>query len=69
MPKSMNVRVTPNLDDGVCKISAVLHSLLGLFLNLQLICEPGTNGPRREKTCLRGFRQGEFQTSLLGYRD
>ena len=39
----MNVRVTPNLDDGVCKISAVLHSLLGLFLNLQLICEPGTN--------------------------
>ena len=22
-------------------------------------------GPRREKTCLRGFRQGEVQTSLL----
>ena len=26
-------------------------------------------GPRREKTCLRGFRQNEFQTSLLSYRD
>ena len=24
---------------------------------------------RREKTCLRGFRQSEFQTSLLSYRD
>ena len=26
-------------------------------------------GPRREKTCLWGFRQSEFQTSLLSYRD
>ena len=26
-------------------------------------------GPRREKTCLRGFRQSEFQTSLTNYRD
>ena len=26
-------------------------------------------GPRREKTCLRGFRQSEFQTSLLSYSD
>ena len=25
-------------------------------------------GPRREKTCLRGFRQSQFQTSILGYR-
>ena len=25
-------------------------------------------GPRREKTCLRGFRQSEFQISLLSYR-
>ena len=22
-------------------------------------------GPRREKTCLRGFRQNKFQTTLL----
>ena len=28
-----------------------------------------TYGPRREKTCLRGVRQNEFQTSLLSYRD
>ena len=27
------------------------------------------NGPRREKSCLRGFHQSEFQTSLLSYRD
>ena len=26
-------------------------------------------GPRREKTCLWGFRQSEFQTGLLSYRD
>ena len=27
------------------------------------------NGPRREKTCLRGLRPSETQTSLLSYRD
>ena len=26
-------------------------------------------GPRRKKTRLRGFRQSEFQTSLLSYID
>ena len=26
-------------------------------------------GPRRDKTCLRRFRQSETQTSLLSYRD
>ena len=26
-------------------------------------------GPRREKTCLRGFRHSEIQTSLPSYRD
>ena len=26
-------------------------------------------GPRRGKTCLRGVRQSEFQTSLLSYSD
>ena len=30
---------------------------------------PTSIGPRREKTCLRGFRQSEIQTSLLSYRD
>ena len=25
-------------------------------------------GPRHEKTCLRSFRQGEIQTSLLSHR-
>ena len=27
------------------------------------------NGPRRDKTCLWGFRQSGIQTSLLSYRD
>ena len=27
------------------------------------------NGPCREKICLQGFRQSEFQTSSLSYRD
>ena len=30
---------------------------------------PESFGPRREKTCLRGFRQNHIQTSLLSYRD
>ena len=30
---------------------------------------PGPYGPRREKTCLQGVHQSEFQTSLLSYRD
>ena len=31
--------------------------------------EGKTNEPHREKTCLWGFRQSEFQTSLLSFRD
>ena len=30
---------------------------------------PMTYAPRREKTCLRGFRQSKTQTVLLSYRD
>ena len=26
-------------------------------------------GPRRDKNCHRGYRQSEFQISLLSYRD
>ena len=29
----------------------------------------GKYGPRRDKTCLRGVRQSEFQNSLHSYRD
>ena len=35
----------------------------GISLDMVII------GPRREKTCLRGVRQSDFQTSLLSYRD
>ena len=31
--------------------------------------KPFRCGPRRKKTCLRGFRKSEVQTSLLSYRD
>ena len=31
--------------------------------------EQDHDGPHHEETCLRGFRQSEFQTSLLNYRD
>ena len=30
---------------------------------------PMSIGPRRNKTCLRGFRQSDIQTSLLSCRD
>ena len=30
---------------------------------------PLSDGPRREKTCLQGFRQSETQNILLSYRD
>ena len=39
--------------------------LLFCYLFLEMI----VNGPRREKTCLPGFRKSVFQTSLLSYRD
>ena len=37
--------------------------------NFDKVSDPFLCGPRREKTCLRGFRQSEIQTSLLSYRD
>ena len=39
-----------------CKIKG-LHSEVIVYL------------PQHDKTCLRGFRQSETQTSLLSYRD
>ena len=33
------------------------------------VCWQRIYGPRREKTCLRGFRQSEFQTNLLSFKD
>ena len=35
----------------------------------QALMDHQTYGPRREKTCLRGIRESEFQTSLVSYRD
>ena len=33
------------------------------------MCERVIFGPRRDKTCLRGFQQSKTQTSLLSYID
>ena len=44
-------------------LSMLPQSELLMLLQLQLF------GPRREKTCIWGFRQSEFQNSLLSYRD
>ena len=39
-------------------------------ISLQYVLSYGASyGPRREKTCLRDFRQSEFQTGLLSYTD
>ena len=57
-----------------------LTALLYLNSRKGSYCSPGlrpfneflslrVNWSRREKTCLPGFRQREFQTSLLSYRD
>ena len=34
-----------------------------------LMIKSHLDGPHHEKTCLQGFRQSEFQNSLLSYRD
>ena len=45
-----------------------LHVVLTVY-SISIYCVLILNGPRREKTCLRGFRQTEIQTSLLSYRN
>ena len=64
---------------GVSKLSRRLHRLVGVYscqnaTLLEVTCRSSNvfmekYGPRREKTCLRGFRKSEIQTSLLSYRD
>ena len=66
-----------------CQTKKVCSFVITVYQNKREIC-PGTDpcdtpttidfkqeiyGPRREKTCLRGFRQSEFQTGLISYRD
>ena len=49
-------RETGEVDYGICSKIREYQS-------------PSIYGPRRDKTCLQGFRQNETQTSLLSYRD
>ena len=39
------------------------------FTNVSTDPGPITYGPRRDKTCLKGFRQSEIQTSMHSHRD
>ena len=60
-------------------LSSILLNTLKYYVNITkletkvLICiefvSALINGPRREKNCLRGFRQSETQTNLLSYQD
>ena len=38
-------------------------------VHVTLYSNAHANGPRRDKTCLRGFRQSETQTGLLSFGD
>ena len=53
------------VSDGIGLGSIVQLSGKGSKVCLNMLI----NGPRRGKTCLKGFRQSETQTSLLSYRD
>ena len=51
-------------------IDSVLIEMMNRGLRYMFILLASSlNVPCREKTCLRGFRQSEFQTSLLNYSD
>ena len=61
---------------GVNSIKSVRLTIYAIF-SVLLLRFPGLsqrltvrkNGPRRDKTCLQGFRQSETKTGLLSYRD
>ena len=55
-------------DDYICSLSEQNIALNDLYQG-PMILYIAQYGQRRDKTCLRGFRQGEIQTSLLSKRD
>ena len=44
-------------------------NMVKITICLSLVYRLDLYGPRRDKTCLRGFKQSKTQTSLLSYRD
>ena len=62
---------------NLMKISPTITELWGVqeclqmdgWMNREMDSARPLYGPRRDKTCLWGFRQSKFQTSLLSYRD
>ena len=59
---------------AAASIANIVKSSLGpVGLDKMLVDDIGVctciYGPRRDKTCLRGFRQSEIQTNLTSYID
>ena len=54
------------LDNPVIGLQLLISHIVTL---VKMPMGPSQNGPRHEKTCLQGFRQIEFQNSLLNYKD
>ena len=52
-----------------CGYIVVPTIVCGLFVGPLFCNVVSLFGPRREKTCLRGFRNSETQITLLSYRD
>ena len=52
-------------------LSGILHEVVSNILGILrcIIVALLSYGPRREKTCLQGFRESETQTSLPSYID
>ena len=57
---------TNNVKCVLCKVGSQIKT--GSEFICRIICYDQLFGPHREKTCLGGFRQSLFQTSLLSYR-
>ena len=71
MPKDHILRaakVCQRLQYSLSRHRLTLIACIGRLVPLGWITAKVPYGPRREKTCLRGFRQSEILTSLLSYR-
>ena len=57
------------IEDDIKTKQDHLENLQPKLTTILQVNKPLIYEPRREKTCLRSFRQSEFQTSLFSYRD
>ena len=63
---SMEAEDFPSLKE--CQSPFYHKMVIKMVYSLRIDEDTLTNGPLRDKTCLRGFRKSEIQTSLLRYR-